>query len=97
MKRNNFKCIGLHFRGRVNYYTHFNNRQTRVSKTFTLTSLKKKSCPGCPACDFLRGRLNDIFGEIINMNEIQEGKEYVLKLIDAEFDAKLKLVEVTDE
>ena len=73
------ECKGIFWKARVNaYLSSHNSLETRKS----LRILKRKSCSGCPQCEWFFDFFNeDEYETIINyMKDIKDGKIYTIKV-----------------
>lgn len=67
------KCKGVYFRGYNNIYSN----SSILSQKKGLKRLKRKSCDGCPACDYLFDEgLPLILESMIDIGNIEKGKLY---------------------
>lgn len=75
------KCKGVIVRGNVtHFHSWVSNTRFRIVKTFQVTYQKKKSCPGCEHCGFIRELIEEIGidNEVENMEDIEHDKLYDL-------------------
>lgn len=71
---NENNCKGLFWRGEINKYIHNKKIVDQVSLRF----LKKRSCTGCPQCDWLWDYIQDTIHlkGAVNLNGIEHSKIY---------------------
>ena len=74
------ECKGLVFRGFENLFWANN----RLERKEGIKLLKRKSCSGCPKCGWLLDSMSEQVsnGTTIIMSNIENGKEYSLRVIN---------------
>ena len=84
------ECKGLFFRGHNCSYVTESKSQTVIGQKIFLTSLKKRSCPGCETCHMMEGEVAS-FG--LNLSNIENKALYKLIRVNN----RIKAIKVFEE
>lgn len=73
------QCMGLFFKAKIN---NFVNTRGEVIHSVRMVPIKRRSCPGCSACDYLKDDLSEQLksgGEFPIIKDASDGDIYELK------------------
>lgn len=90
-----YKCKGLVFKG---YYSIFKT-QNGFEQRQGLRFLKRKSCPGCINCGWIKNEEFDeaiVMNRVLMQNDIENGKLYTLKISNLTVDRETGIADDWD-